>query len=79
MNCNMLELQHTSGTRAMNANVQNVEQAWQPANLDEQGPSTAHSQKGSIWKVEAWMGMPLRVLTASLQQLQKVMAIRRGY
>lgn len=47
----------------MNSNVQNVEQAWQPASLDEQGPLTAHSRKGSTQKVEAWMGMPLRVLT----------------
>jgi len=57
------ELQHRSGTRAMNSNVQNVEQAQQPASLDEQGSSTAHSQKGSTWKVEAQMGVPLRVWT----------------
>lgn len=44
----------------MNSNVQNVEQAWQPASLDEQGPSTTHSQKGSTRKVEAWVGMPQR-------------------
>lgn len=63
MNCNILEFQHASGTRAMNSSVQNVEEAWQPASLDEQGPSTAHSQKGSTWKVEAWMVTPLKVLT----------------
>lgn len=34
MNCSRLELQHASGTRAVNSTVQNVEQAWQPPGLD---------------------------------------------
>lgn len=47
----------------MNSSVQNVEQAWQPASLDEQGPLTAHSQKGITQKVVSWMGVPLKELT----------------
>lgn len=62
MNCNILELQRTSGTKAVNSNVHNVERAWQPASLDEEGSLTACPQTGSMHKVEAWMAMPLMLL-----------------
>lgn len=72
----------------MNSSVSNVEQAWQPASLDEErsfldeeGSLTACSQ--TMHKVDAWMAMFSTASEsadrAGLHQHQKVMAFRRGY